>query len=303
MSPLVSVVIATRDRPEMVREAIDSVFAQTLEGDIEVIVVADQSEPDLSLVRYEDGRSTRVIPNDRRPGLAGARNTGIEAAAGEFVAFCDDDDVWLPTKLEHQLAALSRLPGAGLAACGIEVRYDGDTFTRMLTQSEVTFASLLRDRHTELHPSTFVMRRDMLLEHIGLVEEEVPGGFGEDYDFLLRAAKVHPVVNVSEALTVVRWGKQSFFFRRWETMAAGLTWLLERHPEFESSRPGSARLMGQIAFAHAAMGRRRSALTWGRRALFANPMEPRVFLAAAVAVHFVTPDQVMERLHRRGRGI
>ncbi len=47
----------------------------------------------------------------------------------------------------------------------------------------------------------------------------MPGGFGEDYEFLLRAAKVHPVVNVNEVLAVVRWGKQSFFFRRWETMA------------------------------------------------------------------------------------
>ena len=303
MSPLVSVVIATRDRQEMVREAIDSVFAQTLEGDIEVIVVADQSEPDQSLVRSGDGRSIRVIPNDRRPGLAGARNTGIEAAAGEFVAFCDDDDFWLPTKLERQVAALSRVPSAGLATCGIEVRYDGDTFTRTLDQPEVTFAALLRNRHTELHPSTFVMRRNVLLQRIGLVEEDVPGGFGEDYEFLLRAAKVHPVINVSEPLTVVRWGKQSFFFRRWETMAAGLTWLLERYPEFQTSRPGAARLMGQIAFAHAAMGRRRSALTWGRRALSANLGEPRVLLAAAVAAHLLTPDQVMERLHKRGRGI
>lgn len=303
MSPLVSVVIATRDRPEMVREAIDSVFAQTLDGDIEVIVVADQSEPDLSLVRGGEKRSTRVITNTRSPGLAGARNTGIEAARGEFVAFCDDDDLWMPRKLERQLAALRRQPGAGLATCGIEVRYDGETFSRTLDQPVVTFADLLEDRHTELHPSTFVMRRDVLLERIGLVEEEVPGGFGEDYEFLLRAAKVHPVVNVSEVLAAVRWGKQSFFFRRWETMAAGLTWLLKRYPEFDSSRPGSARIMGQIAFAHAAMRSRRSAMAWGRRALLANPGEPRVYLAAAVATQLVTPDQVMERLHRHGRGI
>ena len=56
-------------------------------------------------------------------------------------------------------------------------------------------------------------------------------------------------------------------------------------------------------FAHAAMKRRRSALTWSRRALFANPIEPRVYLAIAVAIQLLTPDQVMERLHRRGRGI
>ena len=86
MTSLVSVVIATRDRPRLVREAIDAVFAQDLPANIEVIVVADQSTPDMSLVRSEPGRTVRVIENIRTPGLAGARNTGIEAATGEFVA-------------------------------------------------------------------------------------------------------------------------------------------------------------------------------------------------------------------------
>ena len=76
----------------------------------------------------------------------------------------------------------------------------------------------------------------------GLLRFEPALTIEEDYEFLLRAAKVHPVVNVSEVLAAVRWGKQSFFFRRWETMAAGLTWLLRRYPEFDSSRPGSARI-------------------------------------------------------------
>lgn len=303
MNPVVSVVIATRDRPEMVREAIDSVYAQTLDGDIEVIVVADQSEPDLGLVRREARRSTRVISNTRSVGLAGARNSGIEAATGDYVAFCDDDDLWLPEKLERQVAALAASPGAGLSTCGIQVHYGGETFSRSLDTDLVTFDDLLRDRHTELHPSTFVMRREALLEEIGFVEEDVPGGFGEDYEFLLRAARAHAVVNVRDVLAVVRWGQQSFFFRRWETMAAGLTWLLDRYPEFTGSRRGSGRVMGQIAFAHAAMKRRRSAAAWVGRALMANPAEPRVYLALAVAASVLTPDTVMERLHRHGRGI
>jgi glycosyltransferase involved in cell wall biosynthesis len=200
MNPVVSVVIATRDRPEMVREAIDSVYAQTLDGDIEVIVVADQSEPDLGLVRQEEGRSTRVISNTRSVGLAGARNSGIEAATGEYVAFCDDDDLWLPEKLERQVAALAAAPGAGLSTCGIQVQYGGETFSRSLDAELVTFDDLLRDRHTELHPSTFVMRREALLEVIGLVEEEVPGGFGEDYEFLPRGP-----TRSSTSVTCSRW--------------------------------------------------------------------------------------------------
>ncbi|HYO39140.1 MAG TPA: glycosyltransferase family A protein [Nocardioidaceae bacterium] len=302
-SPSTSVVIATRDRPLMVREAIDAVLAQDYDGRVEVVVVADQSEPDESLVRLGGDRSVRVVRNDRTPGLAGARNTGISASPSEFVAFCDDDDYWLPGKLRSQVDALLARPEAGLCTSGIRVEYDGDTFPRLLRRDVVSFEELLRNRHTELHPSTFVMRRSVLLERVGLVDEHVPGGFGEDYEFLLRCAKAHPIVNVPQPFVAVRWGKQSFFFRRWATMSDGLSWLLERYPEFESSPQGSARVRGQIAFAQASMGHRRAALRWAGQSLRRNPREPRAYLAAAVASRAVSPDRVMELLHRRGRGI
>ena len=303
MTPTVSVVIATRDRPEMVREAIAAALAQDVEDPLEVVVVYDQSEPDLTLAREDGSRSVRVITNTHSPGLAGARNTGIESSDSEFVAFCDDDDYWLPHKLAGQLRELRAVPSAGLSTCGIRIQYDGQEFDRPLPITRVTFAELLRNRHTELHPSTFVMRRSVLLGQVGLVDEEVPGGFGEDYEFLLRNARAHPILNVVEPGVVVRWGKQSFFFRRWETMVRGLSWLLERYPEFESSRPGSARIHGQVAFAKAALGERREALRWAGRAFRRNPREPRVPLALAVASGLVKPDRVMEALHHRGRGI
>jgi glycosyltransferase involved in cell wall biosynthesis len=303
VSSTVSTVIATRDRPEMVREAIAAVWAQDHPGPVEVVVVFDQSEADDSLARSEGNRSTRVITNSHSPGLAGARNTGIEAATGEYVAFCDDDDYWLPGRLSRQLGALEAAPEAGLATCGIRVEYGGETFERALPGRSVSFEELLRDRHTELHPSTFLLRRSVLLERIGLVDEEVPGGFGEDYEFLLRCARQHPVVNVPEPLVVVRWGGQSFFFQRWQTMSAGLAWLLDRYPEFERVPRGSARVHGQIAFAQAAMGERRTAARWVGRTFRRNPREPRLYLAVAVASGLVSPARVMSTLHRRGRGI
>ncbi len=299
----VTVVIATRDRPEMLREAIASVWTQDHPGRIEVVVVFDQSDPDASLERDEGNRATRVTTNTRSPGLAGARNSGIEDSRTTFVAFCDDDDYWMPEKLREQLALAERHPDAGLVTCGIEVRYDGESHPRVLDQELVTFEDLLADRHTELHPSTFLLRRTALLETIGLVDEAVPGGFGEDYDLLLRAAKAHPVVNLPRPRVVVRWGGQSYFFRRWETMAEGLTWMLDRYPEFERSPRGSARLRGQIAFAHAAQRQHRTAVRWARGAIGRNWREPRAYLALAVASRVITPALVMKTLHRHGRGI
>jgi glycosyltransferase involved in cell wall biosynthesis len=299
----VSVIIATRDRPEMLREAIAAVADQAFDGEIEIIVVYDQSAADTSLQKSDGARQVRVISNSRRPGLAGARNSGILAATGDYVAFCDDDDYWMPGKLAAQVQRMETDSGVEFVTCGISVQYDGVAHDRPLGRDTVTFDELLRDRHTELHPSTFLMRRSAALTGFGLVDEDVPGGFGEDYEFLLRAAKSHPIAHVREALTVVRWGGQSFFFRRWQTMSDGLSCLLYRFPEFESSPAGSARIRGQIAFANAALKNRRIALQWAVSAFRRNPLELRAPLAIAVAAGVLSPDRVMIELHKRGRGI
>ena len=102
----VTVVIATRDRPVMLREAIASVVGQDYAGRIEVVVVYDRAVADQSLCTDDGRRSVRVVENGRTPGLAGARNTGILGAATDFVAFCDDDDYWSPGKLRRQVAAM-----------------------------------------------------------------------------------------------------------------------------------------------------------------------------------------------------
>ena len=299
--PGVTAVIATRDRPVLLREAIDAVLAQDYPGEVECLVVFDQARPDTSLEHRSPGRSVRVTANGHAPGLAGARNTGAESARHDLVGFCDDDDLWHPAKLSHQVPVLLTADPP-IVTSGIVVDHDGRRTVRVLARTTVTFGELLRDRHTELHPSTFLARRDTLLDTLGGVDEQLPGGFGEDYDLLLRAARVAPVRHVRLPLTTVRWRGDSYFFQRWDTMAAGLTWLVERYPELESQPAGAARVRAQVAFAHAAAGRRTSAASWAWSALVRNRREPRTALAALVALG-LPPSVVMERLHRHGRGI
>jgi len=103
--PRVSVIIRTYNRAAYLCEAIESVFAQTFR-DFELIVVDDGSTDatrDL-LARY-DGRLTPIIL-DHTANQAAVMNAGIHAARGEFVAFLDDDDIWLPNKLQRQVALL-----------------------------------------------------------------------------------------------------------------------------------------------------------------------------------------------------
>src|SRR6516165_5526315 len=100
--PLVSVVIPTHNRPDMLREAIASVRAQTF-TDYEILVVCNGSSQE-DLVRYGAIRDVRLVVTSRK-GIGLALNIGIKAARGEWVAFLDDDDLWEPNKLENQLQA------------------------------------------------------------------------------------------------------------------------------------------------------------------------------------------------------
>jgi glycosyltransferase involved in cell wall biosynthesis len=306
--PDVDVIVPTRDRQQLLRRSIDAIVAQDYPGAVRVVVVHDQSEPDSSVeTRTTDAsgnaRAVEVTTNVRRAGLAGARNSGILFAQAPLVAFCDDDDLWLPHKLRRQVQVLREDPAAAFVCCGIRVRYADHVHDRTLPQARIELRSLLLDRLVELHPSTFLMRRDAVVSGFGLVEEEIPGSYAEDYEFLLRAARWAPIRNVPEVGVEALWHEQSYFTARWGTITEALTWLLDRYPEFADVPSGEARVTGQIAFACAAQGDRGEAWRWARRTLRRNPSEPRAYLALGVAAGAVRPDTVMKQLHRRGRGI
>ena len=111
--PLVSVVLPTRQRKELVRAAVAAVVAQTYPGPIECFVVHDQEPRAVDLeAMSRPGRTVTTIENDGPPGLAGARNVGLDQVSGEFVASCDDDDEWHPTKIEKQVLPIPLGPGA-----------------------------------------------------------------------------------------------------------------------------------------------------------------------------------------------
>jgi glycosyltransferase involved in cell wall biosynthesis len=297
-----SVVICTRDRPELLRRAIAGVAAQTLDRPIETIVVYDRSDPDPTLAVADDRRPVRVLTNEQTPGLPGGRNTGVLHARGAMVAFCDDDDVWLPTKAERQLAVLAARPNAEVAVTGVRVHADGNEVDRVWPHAELRFADLLASRVMEAHPSTVMVRRAAMVDGIGAVDEDIPGGYAEDYEWLLRAARRAPIAVVREPLVRVDWHPQSYFTAQWEMIADALEYLLAGYPEFATSRAGSARIRGQRAFALAALGRRHEARREIRHVLALSPTEPRAFLAAAV-VTGVSADGIVRFLNRHGRGI
>lgn len=302
--PSVGVIVPTRNRPQLVRACLASIVGQDYPGPVEVVVVFDGEPPDASLVQEFDApaRPVRVQPNERRSGLAGARNSGLGALSCELVAFCDDDDSWAPGKLSAQVSRLRDEPHAEMATCAITVSFDGRRSPRLAGRPSIRHADLVASRMSMLHSSTFLFRRRALLTGIGPPEESIPGSQNEDWDLLLRAARRHPIAHVDQPLVDVLWGASSYFSRQWDSRVVSLHWMLEHHPEIAADRAGAARVYGQLAFGYAVQRRRRDAVRWTVRSLRARWCEPRGLLALAVAAG-VPGEAVLARLHRHGRGI
>lgn len=301
-SPVVSVVIPTYNRPKFLREALDSVINQDYDGDIETLVVFDGTAPDLSLESQCPGRTVRVLSNSRKPGLAGNRNSGILKARGDFIAFCDDDDSWLPNKLSEQVSALNGSPNHDFVTTAMSVDFGNRRTDRYAGRSTVSNATLARSRMAMLHSSSFMARRDSLLNDIGLVDETLPQSMAEDRELLLRASRIRPILHVDKPLINVRWGEASYFAQQWKVRNEAELWMVKHYPEIIDSRAGAGLTFGKLAFGYAVQRDGRNTLHWAKKAITANWREPRTYIALAVSIG-ISWRWITARLSDHGRGI
>ncbi|RAY12331.1 glycosyltransferase family 2 protein [Actinomadura craniellae] len=299
-APAVTIVVPTRNRSALLAETLASLLDHDYTGDLTVLVVFDQSTPDPGLVLDRPGRRVRAIANSRTPGAAGARNTGILAARTELVALCDDTDLWLPGKLNAQVPLFDD-PATELVGCGLRLFTEDTRFDRAVASTRVSEANLLNGHLPALHPSGFVLRRSAAVDGFGLFSEDIPGSYGEDYEFLLRAAASSPVRNLPTIGVAIRMHKESYFSAadNGPVIAEAGRWLLDRYP---FPRAGYAHWAGKVAFAEAVSGARGAAVRWAGRTMLRRPYDPRAALALAVATG-VPPRFVLRQLDRMGRGL
>ncbi len=302
--PLVSVIVPTRGRPDLVRETLSAIVGQTYPGPIECIVVHDQEPPQPELAEFGTSRrSVRIAANSRSAGLAGARNTGVAVARGEFIASCDDDDRWHPTKLHAQISRLLDQPDLLVVGSGIRLMLpSGNAIDWPGRAERISYRLLLRNRVKELHSSTLVMRRDAFAK-AGLYDEAVPNGYGEDYDWILRAARVGRIGTVVSPLADIRKDAGSWYPGRAEMVVAGLEYLLAKHEDLAASRRARARLLGQIGFARSMLGQRRQALRCAVTAIVLWPPSPHGYLALAHVVTRLDRRHVLRAARVFGRGL
>lgn len=204
--PRVSVVIPTYNRARLICETLDSVLAQTYR-DFEIIVVDDGSTDGTQEVVSRYGPSLRYLRQENA-GPAAARNAGIRASGGEYVAFLDSDDLWLPRKLEEEMAVLASEPSCAWAYCDVEM-FDGQNgrvigrygkLVHRPRQGWVPRWLLLGDFVASPTP---VVRRTVF-EQVGYFDESDVLRHREDWDMWLRIAARYPVRYLPQVLARYR---------------------------------------------------------------------------------------------------
>ncbi len=298
-APLVSVVIPTHNRSRLLREALDSVVAQTL-GDWEAIVVDDASEetPSVAEVASAYGPRVRVIRHEAAQGGAAAKNTGVQAARGALLAFLDDDDLLAPTYLEKAADVLEAYPEVQVVFMGVE--WFGPTgeggernyrraMAKVLAEADgreaeggvLLFGEGLLKALLERVPMAFqrpVLRRDAFAV-IGPYRADC---LLWDCDWAIRAAMTVPVALLPEPLYRQRCERQGFSSRparALEQMESNIEMKTRLHARVRAeSGAGSKRerlfrralasAWFDAAYTHGNAGRRRAAwMAWWRSQL------------------------------------
>jgi glycosyltransferase involved in cell wall biosynthesis len=204
--PLVSVVIPTYGRDEMLQTAIESVINQTYEP-IELLIVDDGSPKPvagtLQGCAFEELHSTTFIRHNENRGANQARISGIRAAAGRYIAFLDDDDRWATDKISRQVAAFETSDEeVGVVYTGKRTTSPhGSTETRPSVSGDVTKALLAGESFGQF---SAVMVRADVIDEAGLPDERFPAW--QDREWFLRLSQVCQFEVISEPLTYRRAG-------------------------------------------------------------------------------------------------
>ncbi len=208
----VSVIIPTFNRLNFLQEAVTSVIKQTY-SDFELIIVDDGStDGTLDFFQTYPEKPLRFITQNHQ-GVSSARNTGIKAAHGEWLAFLDSDDLWEPKKLEVQMDYLKKNPDVRM--CQTEEMWIRNGVRVNPMKKHQKHSGWIFGHCVPLcivSPSAVMIHREVF-DRCGLFDETLPAC--EDYDLWLRVSLNYPIVTLPEKLVVKRGGHDDQLSRQW----------------------------------------------------------------------------------------
>lgn len=303
MLPLVSVVVPAFNCAAFVGEAVRSALDQS-EVQVQVIVVDDGSTDDTPRVLATFGDRIEVL-SQRNAGPGAARNVGMQRAHGDYIAFLDADDLWLPGKVAAQVKHLAAAPGTDAVYSRWHVwvpesdgtyRFPGwatrpvDCSAGIAAEASGSlYTSLLLDCH--ILTSTVLMRRS-LMQRLGGFDESLR--CGEDYDYWLRMSRQTRIDCIAAVGALYRLSAASATHRP-QPVNAEREVLLRALETWGHAGPDGAevsaealglrldRLTDQFGHAHLWRGDPRLAMSWIGSRLSTDPVRPKLWGLAAVA--------------------
>ena len=229
MAKTVSVIIPTYNRTEVLMNSIKTVLNQTYKGEIELIIV-DDSEKSLKQeidkgFKKNLGKNRKInyIHNAKREGAPKARNLGIQKAKGEYIAFLDDDDLWIPKKIEKQVEILDKNKDVALVICySLDKRFGNERINK--PPESITHEMVLKSFNLS-STSSYLIKKNILKE-IGSFDISLPSA--QEYDLAIRISKNHQVYCVPEMLMIQN-ATEGQISEDWDRKIKGLMSIYHKH--------------------------------------------------------------------------
>jgi glycosyltransferase involved in cell wall biosynthesis len=276
--PLVSVIIPTFRRPELLVRAIASVLTQTY-AHWELLVIDDndaaspaRGTTEQVMAGYAADPRIRYLRHEFNQGLPAARNTAIKASSGALIAFLDDDDEWLPTKLQRQVEAFA---ADALVTLVYTTRHVADSAGTVTRTMQADPKGLIRDRMLEENwigtPSSVMIRRNALFA-AGLFDPRMPSL--EDWDLYLRLDGRFALI--AEPLTVYYMHDSGRMMDNYGTVANAMGMLYRKHRrELLRKRVVHGTFLGHYGHVHYHAGNRGRARRLILQSLALHPLRRR----------------------------
>ncbi|MCK5285789.1 MAG: glycosyltransferase [Candidatus Pacebacteria bacterium] len=231
----ISVIIVTYNRPESVKEAIQSVLDQTFK-DFELIIIDNGVKiPAKKIVEsFRDSR-IKYIQNNKNTDCAGGKNIGMKNMRGEFVAFLDDDDVWLPDKLELQVQAFEKNPEAGFCFTAVTQIFDHGIIDSIIPEGVGDYYERTLSNFSGFLSVTLMIRKEVI-DDIGFMDEAFPSH--TDIEWIIRIAKKYKGIGVNKPLVkVMSLGSHNQMGSSMDRKITGREMILNKYKEEFEKRP------------------------------------------------------------------
>ena len=232
---MVSVIITTYKRPlNILKRAIDSVCAQTYR-EIEILVINDNpdenaiSEIKRLINKYKQSMDIKYIDYGINKGANYARNVGIANAKGKYIAFLDDDDEWLPTKIEKQVRKMEDISEVGIVYCNFYIMTDNKKKERKIKKidNEYKLQAILKENF--IGSTSFPLIRKSAIEEVGNFDTKMESC--QEYELYIRILKKWNLACIEEELGIYYLGTGSTFKNNYKKYYNGDRRIIDKHKE------------------------------------------------------------------------